>query len=146
MQYPAARLAAAEAYSRWAELCMMPEYFAKKLMELEMFAGSEGRVRQIASDLKQKSTMAAERATLQFLAHCLYLLDGENPLNPTAEFFEKKLEIWKQDPECEGFFLHSALRHIRDLKNMSQSGLVAYLMEQESKEVLTKINLSPITS
>lgn len=140
MQYPTARMEAAETAGVYSELCMSPDYFAQKLIELRELHKDSDRVREIAIDLQQKSSKSATRITLQYLAHALYMLDGENPINPTKEFLKKKLEIWQRDPECEGFFLHMALGHTRVLDGLSRHDLMRSLIVEESKEVFRQIS------
>lgn len=140
MKAPAKRTTDAEAMSRWAELCMTPEYFAIEMNKAIGFMNKQ-RIAQAAgimNELLIRSTWAAERTTLQLLADVLFMIDGENPLCPTAEFMEKKKAIWAADPACEAFFLTAALNNIRSLERLSESDLMSYLKEKEIKEGLTK--------
>lgn len=139
MKAPAKRATDAEALSRWSELCMTPEHFAVEMNKAISFQNKQqyAQATNIMSELLVRSRWAAERTTLELLANCLFLIEGENPLIPTDEFMQKKKEIWKRDPECEGFFLTAAFSFIRKLDRLSEEDLMNYLRTHEVKDRLT---------
>lgn len=144
LEVPAYRSTACEAASRWSELCMTPEYFAKKILEIKSHALNKKheRVYEIAVDLEQKATMAAELNTMQILAAQLYFIEGENPIRLTTEAMERKMKIWENDPECEAFFLDLAFRRLVNYTELSKADFINYLRTQAIKEASTKSRLS----
>ena len=79
MQIPAKRETDMQAAMRWAEMCMIPEIFAKKMMELRGFVGKDNnKVLTIIEDLLNRAGAAAEEQTLLIVAAQMFLLEGEN--------------------------------------------------------------------
>lgn len=140
MKAPAGRTSGAEAMSKWQEMNMTADYMALKLNEAINLINKAKQVQAgaVLNEMLVRATWAAERVSLENLANQLFLLDGENPLAATQEFMDRKKAIWKQDPDCEGFFLHRALLHTRHLGELSASGLVSYLNQKEIENSLTK--------
>lgn len=137
---PTKRVLDAEVASKMANLGMSVDYFDKKMDELLGYL-DKGRIteaRTVVMDLKQKSTVATDRMSLELLANCLFLVDGENPAATSQKFLAKKREIWEKDPECYAFFLMQAFGHIRNIQGLSADDLLRYLMKVEAQETLTK--------
>jgi len=137
---PTNRMLEAEVASKMANLGMSLEYFDKQMEALisHLDRNRITEARMVVMDLKQKSTVATDRMSLELLANCLFLLDGENPAATSQKFLAKKREIWEKDPECYAFFLMQAFAHIRNIHGLSATDLLHYLQKVEAEEILTK--------
>ena len=91
-------------------------------------------------ELETRTTWAAEPKTLRRLAHIFTMLEGEDPGQPQQHFFEKKLEIWSKDSDCEAFFLHMAFGVVRSLELLSETDLVNYLRTKEAESAMSRVS------
>lgn len=120
-----------------AEMCVTPEmlddYIEKTLDSLINGVGKSSKEKaiELLLKLKERRTWAAERLTLEKLANAYFLLPGEDPFETSPAYFEKKKAIWAEDPHCYAFFLNLSLLIIRNVKNLSETGTLEYLMEKE---------------
>ena len=148
LQISAYRGAACEAASRWSELCMTPEYFAKKVMDISKLAVAKKTdlIVKACVELEQRASEAAELKTLQILAANLYMIEGENPIILTPEYLQKKIAIWTKDVDCEGFFLAKAFKSLRLYNDLSDIDFISYLRNKAIQEAQTKSRLSQVLS
>ena len=82
--------------------------------------------------------MAAEEKTLQSLANCYFLIEGENPNDTSPYFYELKKDIWSKDTACYGFFLQNAFGIMRNLDDLSSVDILSYLREKAVEEVIQR--------
>lgn len=124
-----------------ADLCMTPDMHAKYLNDIRLAANAKNWTGVLGkiNELEQRTTWAAEPETLRRLAHVFSLMEGEDPGQPQEHFFEKKLQIWKEDSDCEAFFLNMAFGVVRSLELLSETDLVNYLRAKEAEVALSKV-------
>lgn len=115
-----------------ADMCMTPAELDIHLQKIKDFIdkGKYSDVAGVVREMEVRRTRAAEETTLQSLANCYFLLDGEDPFDTSMEYLEKKKAIWGQDPDCYAFFLNTAFLTIRNLSDLSDTGIVDYLREK----------------
>jgi hypothetical protein len=126
-----------------ADMCVNPEmldsYLEKilnALINMPNEAGKKIAVKHL-NNLQERRTWAAEETTLQKLANCYWILEGEDPAETSEYWFDKKKEIWKQDSDCYAFFLNSAFLIIRNVKDLSDTGMLEYLREKQVQSGLS---------
>lgn len=143
LEIPAQRNSDLQAATRWGELGMTPEYFAKEMMKVQGLIGKDNnKAIERCGDMLNRATWAAEENTLLMIASQMFLLEGENPIVLTPEFLEKKKFIFDNDVEAKGFFLHSAFKNTRYFNELSETGLTSYLREKAALNTMRKSNLS----
>lgn len=97
------------------------------------------KVGELLGRMKQRRELAAEEKSLQALANVYFLLEGENPKEPSDFWFGKKKEIWEKDPECYAFFLIESFRSIRSISGLSSTDLLDYIHSTTQSAALSRI-------
>ena len=122
-----------------AELCMTTAKHSKYCADIRGFMNQKNLVRAagLLDEMERRTTWAAEPETLRDLAHVFTLLHGEDPSEANPFWKEKKLEIWKQDPDCEAFFLTMAFKVVRHLELSSETDLLNYLNLKAAEDALS---------
>jgi len=88
--------------------------------------------------------MAGEDAYMQ-LAGVFYLIEGE-PLEPEQGWFQKKKDIWHNDPEAKDFFLLGAFRKSSGLAQTSIEDMKTFFQVAEQREAIIPTLSNPSES
>jgi len=135
---PAARSIYVEIATRQTELNLTTERFLEFVaaIEFQMNKGQFVKAAELLGEMKDRSTWACEEETLLTLASYYFLLEGEDPVNVSDDWTKKKREIFKTEPEVRAFFLIASYRLIKQLSDITESDILAYLAEHQVKKHL----------
>lgn len=138
VRMPAARSIYIEIATRQAELNLTTERLLEFITEIEknMNKGQFVKAAELLGEIRDRSTWACEEETLLTLASYYFLLEGEDPVNVSDDWTAKKREIFREDPEVRAFFLTASYRLIRQLSDITESDILAYLAEREVQKSL----------
>lgn len=134
MEMPAKRAFSAEIATKQASMNINREQLEGFLVAMET-AGNAGQIVELFGylhNLKERLTWACEEKTLENLANCYLVLEGENPDIVHPKWSERKKKIIKEDLEAKGFFLRYALLRTRDYSALSDKDILAYLETHKS--------------
>ena len=144
MALPVKRYREANRAMAMAEMAITKERLERWLSEIQQNArvNNYNKVIAIAQNILDRMNVAAELVTLEHLANCLFLLEGEEPQETTQFWYDKKKEIWQNDSETHAFFLHAALSTIRNLQDLSRQDLASFLKVKEMERSVLTTNQS----
>ena len=141
LDLPPKRAIAAEVATKMANLCLTEKMYDDYLMRIKKALNKSDMVQAagLVTRMEERRTLAGELLTIQALADCYFLIEGENPLQISPYWFEKKKAIWSNDEDCDAFFLHSAFSMMRDIQESSAISIRNYLRSQEIERALNLI-------
>ncbi len=144
-QLPWKRSSEGNIFHKHSELAVTPEQYDEVLARLITAASGPGskqkaceEVIKLVTRLQERRTWAAELRTVEGLANCYFILEGEDPSETSEYWFQKKKDIWAQDKDCHAFFLRSAWRTTRSFKDLSDTGIVSYMLNKAINDPLNQ--------
>jgi len=117
---------------------MSVDYFVKAILEIKKRLNGKDLVGAggLLDRMMERSTWAAEQETLEQLANCFFLLEGESPQDVSEYWFTRKKEKWDKYPQLQAFFLNSAFGIIRTTETLSETDLLNYLKKKRIEDAL----------
>lgn len=132
---PAVRSIYCEVATRQAEMNLTKEALESYIVKIENFMnqGEFVSCAHLFAELKARLTDACEEATLLALAGYYFVIEGEDPGTVVDSQIQRKRKIWEEDEACKAFFLLTSYRTTNKLSNISESDILAYLVEASIK-------------
>lgn len=119
-------------------------------MEESMNKGKFTEVAGILEEMKGRLTWACEEESLLALSTYYFVLEGEDPTVVTDDWIRKKKEYIITNEKARAFFLTASFRATRELSDISETDILAYLAERKVRESIlgrsTSIRTSRSTS
>jgi hypothetical protein len=127
---PAKRAIAAEIATRYADLNLSKKNLLLIIEEMKKKAndGNIVEVFNLLSEIEYRTNFLAEEETLTELA-LVYFVAGDEEDETTYSDIDRnrKIEIFKRDPEAKDFFLSAAWRYTIRFSDTSDVDILAYL-------------------
>lgn len=133
---PARRALAADIAANMADMNITREALEGYVLKMRE-AAEQGNIPELFQDLgrlQDRLTWATEENTLQNVAKCYFVLEGEHPKRPSRKWDEKKQEIWDNDDDCRVFFCQRAYRLINAASKASDTDILTCLMQQRMEQ------------
>lgn len=129
LRIPAYRGVNAEVMINQADMCMDAAMLTKYINTIQhhLDQGKLTTAFMHFERMKERANMLGEQTTLLNLAKTFFLLEGEDPQKNSAEFDNRKEQIWKEDKEARDFFLLAAFNIINDASGLSEKDILNYL-------------------
>lgn len=138
IQLPFKRTEMALLYSRYAQLCIIPERLNEYLKAI-IHANNKGDrslVGTLANHLLITDEHYGERQSLLNLATVYCVLEGEPADKFINSWQERKKEIWAQDEDCRDFFLTWAYKKTPNFTKKQCESIQSCLKEVETVSIL----------
>lgn len=141
LNIPTKRAIEAKIAHNHADLCVSPEVFDSAMNKLVIYLNQKNTVKasEIVTNLQHRRTYAADEQTLLNLINCYFLLEGEPAEDTNPYWFDKKKEIFSKDKECYAFFLNSSFLTLRNVSELSDTGILDYLQTKAQDELLSTL-------
>lgn len=105
-------------------------------MEESMNKGKFTEVAGILEEMKGRLTWACEEETLLALSTYYFVIEGEDPKVVTDEWIRRKKDYITKNERARAFFLTASFRAIKELSDISETDILAYLAERKVRESL----------
>jgi len=129
---PAKRAIAGEIATRYADLNLTRENLLVIIAEMKKKAndGNIVEVFNLINEIENRATRLGEEETLLELALVYFVRGYEEDETTFSDIDrEKKLEVFKRDPEAKDFFLRESYRYTRRFSDTSEVDILGYLRQ-----------------
>lgn len=149
LQLPAKRAIAAEVATRFADMNLTRDNLILLMNEMKKKA-NEGNIVELFNllgEIEYRLTFLGEEETLKELAMCYYIIEGEDEADFTDLYRQKKLDVFRDDPDAKAFFIKGAFTHTINYSNMSEVDITEYLIqnvpnEKQLSDILLQLKLA----
>lgn len=140
MSIPAKRAIAAEVATRFADM-NLTKPILKELIEKMKDHANKGNVVglfNILAEIEFRLDFIGEEQTLLELASIYFILDGEDPSEPSETWKAKKRELMEEDSDAKSFFLSRVYLLTTKFSELSEADFQKYL--KQNKAAADRIN------